>query len=125
MNQPWLELLEQYQSLNLASNLDYDKFSHYAITHHSTQIEGSTLTETETQLLLEAQLTPGGKPLVHSLMVQDHFNALQFVLRAAAQKERISETFIKQINAAVLKQTGALYRTVFGDIDSSKTSKSK
>lgn len=120
MNQSWHELLQQYQSLNLSSNLDYDKFNHYAITHHSTQIEGSTLTETETRLLLEQQLTPGGKPLIHSLMVQDHFNALQFILRAAQHKQRISETFIKQINGEVLKQTGALYRTVFGDIDSSK-----
>lgn len=120
MDLSWQELLQQYQSLDLASNLDYDKFNHYAITHHSTQIEGSTLTETETQLLLEQHLTPGGKPLVHSLMVQDHYDALQFILHAATKKERIGEKFIKQINAAVLKQTGAVYRTVFGDIDSSK-----
>lgn len=120
MDLSWQELLQQYQSLDLASNLDYDKFNHYAITHHSTQIEGSTLTETETRLLLEQQLTPGGKPLAHSLMVQDHYEALQFVLQVAAKKGRINEGFIKQINAAVLRQTGAVYRTIFGDIDSSK-----
>lgn len=41
-------------------------------THHSTAIEGSTLTLLETQTLLEKGLTAGGKPLEHQLMVVDH-----------------------------------------------------
>jgi hypothetical protein len=41
-------LIEKFNSLQLSKNIDFDKFNEYTITHHSTTIEGSTLTETET-----------------------------------------------------------------------------
>ncbi|MDR3350143.1 MAG: hypothetical protein LBN98_00655 [Prevotellaceae bacterium] len=52
-----LNLIAQYKELDLHSIVDYYKFNSYAITHHSTALEGSTLTEEETvapgtQLLL-------------------------------------------------------------------------
>lgn len=92
----------------------------FSITHHSTAIEGSTLTEIETQILLEDGLTPKGKPLTHTLMVKDHLTALQFVIEKANQKTSVEDTLVKQINAKVLQTTGAVYNTVFGEIDSSK-----
>ncbi len=97
--------------------MDFDKFNRYAITHHSTTIEGSTLTENETRLLLDEGVTPAGKPLLHSLMVQDHYNALLFVIQKADQKITISSTFIQAINAAVMKQTGSIYQIVFGELN--------
>jgi Fic family protein len=59
------KIVEEYQSLNLHDVIDYDKFNQYAIVHHSSSIEGSTLTENETRLLLEEGVTPKGKPLEH------------------------------------------------------------
>ncbi len=114
------KIIAEYKSLNLHQVIDYDKFSQYAIVHHSSSIEGSTLTENETRLLLEEGITPKGKPLEHSLMVKDHFEALQFVLESAKRKIPITAPFIQQINAKVLRHTGALYNTVFGEIDVSK-----
>ena len=90
------------------------------ITHHSTRIEGSTLTDTETQLLLDEGLTPKGKPLEHSLMAKDHYQALLFVLQAAEQKQELSVNFIRQINARVMRNTGGIYHTVLGEVDSSQ-----
>lgn len=122
-------LIEKFQSLNLSAILDFDKFNGYAITHHSTGIEGSTLTENETRLLLDEGITPAGKPLQHSLMVQDHYNALMFIKQKAVtgnpggeakEKIIISPQLIKQINAAVMKQTGSIYQTVFGELDATK-----
>jgi Fic family protein len=115
-----ISLIAEYNTLNLSQVFDYERFNQYAITHHSTFIEGSTLTLTETRLLLEQQLTPKGKPITHSLMVQDHFNALQFVIASAKNNTLFSIDFIKNINAKVLKQTGAVYQTVFGEMDSSQ-----
>lgn len=112
-------LLAEYQSLQLTQIIDYERFNDYAIVHHSTVIEGSTLTEIETRRLLESNLTPNAKPLTHSLMVADHYAALQFIQKKAIQKQVITAPFVQQINAHVLKKTGAIYRTVFGDIDSS------
>ena len=115
-----ISLTEEFNSLQLSKNIDFDKFNEYAITHHSTTIEGSTLTETETRLLLDEGITPKGKPLLHSLMVLDHYNALLFVIQSAKEKKVISPDFIRQINAQVMKQTGTLYQTIFGELDSSK-----
>jgi Fic family protein len=113
-------LIATYKQLNLSEVIDYERLNHYAITHHSTFIEGSTLTLTETRLLLEQQLTPKGKPLTHSLMVQNHYEALLYILAEAKTRQQIDLPFLQEINAKVLSQTGAIYRTVFGDLDSSK-----
>lgn len=113
-------LLNRYKELNLQDVLDHDRFNEYAIVHHSSTIEGSTLTEVETRLLLEEDITPKGKPLTHSLMVKDHYAALRYVLNAARAKKDITVDFIQQINALVMKNTGSIYNTVFGEIDASK-----
>ncbi|MEO6520709.1 MAG: Fic family protein [Mucilaginibacter sp.] len=115
-----LKLISEYKDLNLSKAIDFDKFNMYAIVHHSTTIEGSTLTEIETQLLLDENLTPKGKPLDHSLMVRDHYTALKFVLDAADKKQPVTPAFIQQINASVMKNTGIIYETVFGQIDSTQ-----
>lgn len=113
-------IIREYQSLNLHAVIDYDKFYHFSIVHHSSVIEGSTLTENETRLLLEEGITPKGKPLEHSLMVKDHYDALRYVLDAAGMKTPIIVDFIQSINAKVMKHTGGLYNTIFGEIDASK-----
>lgn len=115
-----IALIEKFNSLELSKNIDFDKFNEYAITHHSTTIEGSTLTETETRLLLDEGITPKGKPIRESLMVIDHYDALQFVISSARENIKVSPEFIQQINAKVLRQTGSVYQTVFGELDSAK-----
>ncbi|MEO7309438.1 MAG: Fic family protein [Chitinophagaceae bacterium] len=115
-----LQSVADYEALRLHDVLNYDKFNYYAIIHHSTTIEGCTLTEIDTQLLLDEGITPKGKPLEHSLMVKDHYDALLFVLRAAESKTLVSSAFIQQINAKLMKGTGSVYQTVFGEIDATK-----
>lgn len=122
MDKELIHLIEHYLSLNLSKNLDYDKFNEYAIVHHSSTIEGSTLTEIETHLLLDEGLTPKGKPLEHSLMVKDHFQALKYIMKDADQQQRISISFIQSINAHVMKYTGKQYETIFGKVDGSSGS---
>jgi Fic family protein len=113
-------LINEYNSLNLSKIIDYDKFNRFAIVHHSTSIEGSTLTEVETRLLLDEGLTPKGKPLLHSLMVQDHFKALLFVIDAVDKQKVVTAELIQQINAHVMKTTGSIYNTPLGKIDGSQ-----
>lgn len=78
--------------------IDYERFNQYAITHHSTAIEGSTLTLNETELLLSEEVTCN-KPFHDHLMVKDHFNALRFILETSSRKNTISKEFIQQVNA--------------------------
>jgi Fic family protein len=115
-----ISLIKKYRELNLSDIMYHDKFLYYALTYNSTAIEGSTLTEIETHFLLDEGITPGGKPLFHSQMVKDHYEALRFVLQQAQKDTSVSADLIQQINARVMKSTGSIYRTVSGDVDATK-----
>ncbi|MFW5759829.1 MAG: Fic family protein, partial [Cyclobacteriaceae bacterium] len=95
-------------------------FNLYSLVHHSTTIEGSTLTEGETKLLLDKGLTAQGKPLEHSLMVKDAYKALLWVKEIANQKSAITESFLKDLNAIICHSTGEVLNTVLGSVDGSK-----
>lgn len=113
-----LELLSEYRRIRLKEVIDHEKFNLISIDHHSTRIEGSTLTEVEAQVLINEGKTPKGKHLEESLMVTDHHAALLFVLDRAKEKQRISVSLIQAINALVMRSTGKTYNTILGSIDS-------
>ena len=112
--------IADYKLLELDKVVDYGKFSRYALTAHSTQIEGSTLTLEETSLLIDEGITPKGKPLVHTLMVTDHHKALELVIKISKDSISFTPKLISDLNAQLMDNTGQIYRTVFGDIDASK-----
>jgi Fic family protein len=114
-----MEYLEKYKSLDIENAVDFKKFNQYLVSHHSTRIEGSTLTYIETTVLLEEGLTPKGKPLVHTLMQKDHYEALLFTLNKS-ENLHFTPAFIQEINAHVLRTTGQIYNTVLGQVDATK-----
>jgi len=114
------DLISEYADLGIAGTIGQDGFNAVSIVHHSTVLEGSTLTETETAVLINDGLTPKGKPLEHSLMVRDHFSALKFIIGQADGKTPLSVSLIQQTAGLVLAHTGAVYRTALGDVDSRK-----
>jgi len=68
-----LEILRsKYLKLGLSNAIDYEKFSMISIVYNSTKIEGCSLSENDTKLLLENDITAKGKPLSDHLMVKDH-----------------------------------------------------
>ena len=110
--------VQTYKQLGIGEVIDHEKSNLISIDHHSTRIEGSTLTAMETQVLINEGLTPKGKPLQDSLMVTDHHAALLFTLETAKAKQAISVELIQAINALVMKNTGTVYNTMLGNIDS-------
>jgi Fic family protein len=116
-----LEAINQaYKKLNLQNIIDYEKFCMIAIVWHSTKIEGCSLTETDTKVLLENDITAAGKPLKDHLMIKDHFAAFQFIKEQAKFKRKMSIDFIQEICAWVMKNTGNITNTVLGNFDTSK-----
>lgn len=113
------KLTSEYQQVT-QNVIDYEKYNQYSISHHSTVIEGNTLTEVETQVFLDEGLTAGGKPLVHHLMVKDHLAALQFIIDQAKNKVPLTTELIRQTAALVMKNTGTAYNTALGTFDTSK-----
>ncbi|MEM9005412.1 MAG: Fic family protein [Cyanobacteria bacterium P01_F01_bin.86] len=84
------------------------------LTYNSTAIEGNTLTETETQIVLDKGITIGGKSLQDHLEVINHAAAMDFVRDLANANTPITEWEIRQIHSLVCKgdQRAGAYRTV-------------
>ncbi len=114
-----IDIKERYLELSKGV-LDYDKFNQYAITHHSTVIEGSTLSLEETFILLDKGLTPNNRPLEHSLMATDHLKALKLIIEWAKSKKILESKDIRELSATIMKGTGSKISTMAGDFDSSK-----
>jgi Fic family protein len=105
---------ELYNNLGLKESMDYEKFYLYSLVTHSTAIEGSTLTDLETQLLFDEGITAKGKPLVHHLMNEDLKNAYFFASLKAKEKTPVSVEFLKELNALVMKSTGGVTNVMGG-----------
>lgn len=114
-----LEIKDKYVELS-KDFIDYERLNNYFITHHSTAIEGSTLTHSEVVLLFENGITPAGKPFLHLLMEKDHQDAIQFVLKIAGEKQKLSIETIQKIASLIMKNTGATYNMMGGAFDVSK-----
>jgi len=104
-------LIREYADLDFEKNvIDYKKYKLYSIVTSSTQLEGSTLDELDTKLLLDDGITAKGKPLEHHLMVKDNYDAIRFVLEQANKKALITPEFLCQCNAYNMANTGLVVR---------------
>lgn len=83
-------------------------------THHSTAIEGNTLTLIETKVVLEDSLSVGGKELREIYEVINHNKAFQYVKKCIADKLPLNEQIIKDIHAILMENimVGGVYRSV-------------
>ncbi|HBG69299.1 MAG: cell filamentation protein Fic [Bacteroidetes bacterium GWF2_43_63] len=119
----WAELDKyrtQYLNLNLQNALDYEKFCMISIVYHSTKIEGCSLTETDTKVLLDKGITAKGKPLKDHLMVKDHYAAFLWMQEQANIKRKFSIEFLQETCAVLMKNTGEIVNTATGSFDTSK-----
>jgi len=114
-----IKLIEEHKQVTKGF-VDTKKYTHYAITHHSTVIEGSTLTESQVVNLLEYGKTAPSKPFEHHQMVHDHYLALIFITQKAEKKQELTSTFLQDIAAKVMKNTGGFINTALGTYDISK-----
>jgi Fic family protein len=113
-------LVKEYNDLKLSELIDYRKFYLYSIISHSTAIEGSTLTETETLILFDEGLTAKGKPLLHHLMNEDLKNAYNFAFEEALKRSPMTSEFLNRLSSLVMKSTGSVYNGISSQWDSSK-----
>lgn len=115
-----LEILrKKYLDLELNQAIDYEKFSMISIVYNSTKIEGCSLSESDTKVLLEDGITAKGKPLSDHLMVKDHYAAFQYIKKQSLLKNDISISLIKEVAAQVMKNTGSQINTISGEFDTS------
>ena len=113
------QLLERFNKLGIAEQIDYEKFDLYSLITHSTAIEGSTMTEVENQLMFDEGITPAGKDVVEQMMNLDLRDAYIKWLKWSEEKICFSPELLCQMSASVMRRTGSVYHTMLGDFDSS------
>lgn len=114
------KLYQKFQKLGINEAVDYEKYYLYSLITHSTAIEGSTLTELETQLLFDEGVTAKSKPLVHHLMNEDLKQAYEFAKAESARLVPITPAMLKTMNAMLMRTTGSVHSVMGGSFDSSK-----
>ena len=71
-------------------------------TYNSNAIEGNTLTERETMIVIKEGVTISGKSMREHMEAVGHMDALEFVASLADKKEPLTEWQIRQIHSLVL-----------------------
>lgn len=113
------ELYREFQQLGISQSVDYEKYYLYSLITHSTAIEGSTLSETDTQLLFDEDVTAKGKPLVYHLMNKDLKKAYELAQEESKQDVEITPAFLQKLNATLMHTTGSVHQVMGGSFDSS------
>jgi Fic family protein len=119
MNWKLENLVSEYKR-KMQGQANSERLTYYAVTYHSTAIEGSTLTEGQVYNLLDLDIPAKNKPFTEQQMVIDHQKALIFTLNKPQEPVPVTESLIKEIEALVVKNTGSVFNTVLGTFDSTK-----
>lgn len=90
----------------------YERSFEVEYTHHSTAIEGNTLTLMETKVVLEDGIAIGGKPLREIYEVVNHKKAYRYVKECIRQGLVLDEKIVKDIHALLMENImpGGFYR---------------
>ncbi|MEM8611835.1 MAG: Fic family protein [Cyanobacteria bacterium P01_H01_bin.105] len=91
--------LDSFRPLPPAVVAELKQLFDVRFTYNSNAIEGNTLTQSETQLVLEKGITVGGKTLIEHLEVVGHRDAIDYVEALAQQDTKIGEWEIRQIHS--------------------------
>ncbi len=83
--------------------VDYEKYYLFSLIAHSTAIEGSTLTELDTQLLFDEGITAKGKPLVYHLMNEDLKKAYELAKGEEEHNPPVTSAFLQTLNATLMR----------------------
>lgn len=113
-------IVEEYLSLNLGKNIDYDKFYLYSIITHSTAIEGSSMTVVDNQILFDDGLTIKGKTMIEQEMNLDLRDAYRRSQELASEHAPITLGLLKHLSSFVMRRTGSLHNGWGGQYDSAR-----
>lgn len=110
--------LDSFRPLNPAVVKKLKEYYDVKFTYHSNAIEGNTLTERETALVLEKGLTIGGKPLRDHLEALGHREAINWIEEIASNAERpISEADVLKLHLIVFHKVDETWAGKYRTID--------
>lgn len=97
--------LDQLRPLKRHALANLDHAADLELTYTSNAIEGNTLTQIETNLVIEQGVTVGGKSLKDHLEAIDHYEAIGYVRSLARRNERLTEFDVRCLHALVTKRS--------------------
>jgi Fic family protein len=110
------ERLDAMRPLSHAALQALQKFYDVHLTYTSNAIEGNTLTWRETAEVIEHGISVGGKPLRDHLEAVDHYDALQWMRRLAAEDKAIDEATVRELHRRIVYRSqpeiGGIYSTL-------------
>ena len=115
-----LRLLQQYKTLGISEQIDFDKFYLYSIITHSTAIEGSTVTEVEAQLLFDEGITSSKRTMLEQQMNLDLKVAYDYGREWIRQHKPITIDWLVLLVSKVMARTGGEYHSIGGDFSAAK-----
>ena len=96
--------LDSFRPLSPIIVEELKKLYDVQFTYNSNAIEGNTLTQSETELVLSKGITVGGKTLIEHLEVIGHKDAIDYVESLSQQKQALGEWEVKQIHNLILRK---------------------
>lgn len=114
------QILDEYYSLGIKDQIDWEKFYLYSIITHSTAIEGSTVTEVEAQLLFDEGITSSKRTMVEQMMNLDLKNAYDYGIKWIKRHPQITVESLITLSSKVMARTGSEYHTIAGDFSAAK-----
>ena len=99
--------LDSYRPLPTSVVSELAKVYTVQYTYNSNAIEGNTLTQRETEMVLEKGITVGGKTLVEHLEVIGHRDAIRYIEELAQSKvpNKFTEWKIRQIHNLIISNS--------------------
>jgi len=90
----------------------YEKDFIIKFTHHSTAIEGNSLTLRETKLVLEDKIAPNGKSLREIYEVRNHEKCWDYIMSCIDEGKSLNENIVKDIHQILVENIfqGGIYR---------------
>ena len=95
--------LDSFRPLSPTLVAELKKLYDVRFTYHSNAIEGNSLTQRETELVLETGITVGGKTLREHLEVIGHRDAIDYIEMLTRSDSAIGEWEIQQIHNLIIR----------------------
>lgn len=87
--------INQHRPLNEKETKQFREYFKIGLTYSSNALEGNSLTETETKIILEDGLTIGGKTLKEHFEVVGHGQAYEYLFNLVENKKLTEENILK------------------------------
>jgi len=91
------QLINSFRPLKKEEVAQIKEYYRIGMTYSSNAIEGNSLTDTETKVVLEDGITIGGKPLKDHYEASGHSDAFDYLYKLA-KKQEVGETDVKRFH---------------------------